>query len=88
MFVLPNGIAPGRSQILDHGRVVRRAIPCENFRAAGAGLASDVDNVLDGDRHAAQRQIDVDFVGFLQRGFEIDREVRVDFRFHLLDARS
>ncbi len=86
MFVLPNGIAPAARKFLNHGRVVRRAIIPENFRAAGARLTGHVDDVLDRDRHAAERKIDVDLFGFLQRSVEIDREISVDLRFDFFNA--
>src|SRR5436190_596624 len=60
-----------------------------NYRSPyDAGLSFDIDDVFDRDRHTAERKIDIHLVGFSRRGFEVDREIGVDFRFKCLDSRA
>ena len=55
MFVLPRIAGAGGEQALDRGRRVGRHVALEDARAGRGGQALDAEDVLDRDRHAAER---------------------------------
>ena len=65
------GDGPGGAELANDRGVVGRDEIFEEFRAAGTGLAEDVDVVLDGDGNAAEGQGEVGVRGLGEGGFEI-----------------
>src|SRR5258706_129228 len=53
-FCFAGNRPPRRFELRDSGRLIRRAVPFENARAAGRGEFQRADVVFHGDRHAVQ----------------------------------
>ena len=51
-------------------------------------MTGHVDDIFDRNRHTSERKIDIYVLGFVPGGIEINREIRVDFRFDLFDPRA
>ena len=77
-FVLvhpPEGDGTGGTELLDDGGVVGGDEIFEKLGAASAGLAEDIDVVLDGDGDAAEGEGEIGLCGLGEGGFEIAGKV-------------
>ena len=86
MFVRPKGTAPASRRRAMTVASYGRAVAGEDLGGAGARVALDADDVLDGDGHAAERQGDVGAGGVGAGEFEVGGEVAADGRVDLGDA--